>query len=203
MSHNTWLHKAAGVIAKPLVNTPVTPNQVTTVRLAAGIGAAVLMAMGTQYWMNIAGGLFIASMILDRADGVLARLSDKTSPGGHLYDLLADAISNGLIFVGLGIGLRTGTYGSDALIYGVIAGGSVASVLFLVLKLEDLDGERAGEIGAFFGFDPDDAMLLVPVAIWVGWSEQVLVAASIGAPFFVVLFVGIFLYRRKNPKNGR
>ena len=90
----------------------------------------------------------------------------------------------------------------DAIIYGAVAGASIAIVLFLVLKLEDLDGERAGEIGAFFGFDPDDAMLLVPVAIWLGWSEQILVAASIGAPFFAVLFVGMFLYRRKNMKNG-
>ncbi len=202
MSHNTWLHKAASVIAKPLVNTPVTPNQVTTVRLAAGIGAAAVVALGTQYWMNVAGGLFVLSMVLDRADGVLARLSGKTSPSGHLYDMWADAISNALIFVGLGIGLRTGTYGMDAIIYGVVAGASIAIVLFLVLKLEDLDGERAGEIGAFFGFDPDDAMLLVPVAIWLGGSEQILVSASIGAPFFAVLFVGMFLYRRKNPKNG-
>lgn len=202
MSHNTWLHEAANVIAKPLVNTPVTPNQITTVRLAVGIGAAAVMAMGTQYWMNVAGGLFVLSMILDRADGVLARLSGKTSPLGHLYDLWADAISNALIFVGLGIGLRTGSYGMNAIIYGVIAGASIAIVLMLVLKLEELDGERAGEISSFFGFDPDDAMLLVPVAIWLGWTEQVLVAASIGAPFFAMLFIGMFLYRRKNPKTG-
>jgi hypothetical protein len=72
--------------------------------------------------------------------------------------------------------------------------------LCLVLKLENLSGERAGEIGSFSGFDPDDAMLLVPIAIWLGWAEQVLLAASIGAPFFAALFFIIFLYRRRSFK---
>jgi archaetidylinositol phosphate synthase len=197
MSHNTWLHKVAGVIAKPLVETPVTPNHITTVRLAIGVTAAACMATGTQDWMNIGAALFVLSMVLDRADGVLARISGKMSRVGHLYDLWSDAICNALIFVGLGYGLREGTSGADAITYGVIAGCSVACVLFLVLKLENLSGERAGEIGSFLGFDPDDAMLLVPIAIWLGWAEQVLTAASIGAPIFAALFFIIFLYRRR------
>ena len=200
MSHNTWLHKVAGIIAKPLVKTPVTPNHITTIRLAIGLAAAAGMATGAPDWMNIAAALFFLSMVLDRADGVLARISGKISRVGHLYDLWSDAICNALIFVGLGFGLREGTHGPDAIIYGVIAGGSVTCVLCLVLKLENLSGERAGEIGSFLGFDPDDAMLLVPIAIWLGWAEQVLLAASIGAPFFAALFFIIFLYRRRSFK---
>ena len=197
MSHNTWLHKVAGVIAKPLAKTPVTPNHITTVRLVAGVLAAASLATGTQDLINTGAALFILSMVLDRADGVLARISGKMSRLGHLYDLWSDAICNALIFVGLGFGLREGAYGVDAIIYGVIAGGSVVSVLGLVLKLENLSGERSGEIGSICGFDPDDAMLLVPVAIFFGWAEDVLIAATIGAPFFAFLFFIIFLYRRQ------
>ncbi len=53
MSYNTWIHRIARVAMRPLVNTPVTPNQVTTLRLAAGIAAAAAFAVGddsARHW---------------------------------------------------------------------------------------------------------------------------------------------------------
>lgn len=47
MSHDTWIHKIArAAIVRPLAKTSVTPNQVTTVRLIAGVGAAMAVAHG-------------------------------------------------------------------------------------------------------------------------------------------------------------
>ncbi len=40
MSHNTWIHRAVRVAVRPLAAGPITPNQVTTLRLAVGLGAA-------------------------------------------------------------------------------------------------------------------------------------------------------------------
>lgn len=195
MSHNTWIHKIArATIVRPLAKTPVTPNQVTTVRIAAGVSAAIAIAVGDPYWSMIGAWLFILSMLLDRADGDLARLTGRTSPGGHKYDLFADAFCNSLIFVGLGVGLMKSDYGLLAIPMGILAGISVATILMLVIRIERLQGARAAEIGGIFGFDPDDAMLAVPVAILLGWSEPLLAAACIGAPAFAVLF--IFLFRK-------
>jgi phosphatidylglycerophosphate synthase len=193
MSHDTWFHRLARVtVVKPLANTPVTPNHLTMVRLAAGLGAAGSLAAGETDW---AAGLFVLSMLMDRADGDLARLTGKTSPFGHKLDLITDALCNTLIFVGLGIGLSGGAYGAWAIPMGLLAGGAVALILFLVLRIEALEGARAAEIGNFHGIDPDDAIVAVPIALWLGWAEGLLVAASIGAPAFAIFFV--WLFRRK------
>ena len=73
MSHNTWIHKIArATIVRPLAKTAVTPNQVTTVRIIAGIAAAGALAVGDASWSIVGGWLFMLSMLLDRADGDLA-----------------------------------------------------------------------------------------------------------------------------------
>lgn len=201
MSHNTWIHKIArATIVRPLAKTSVTPNQVTTVRILAGVSAALCLAYGKVEWSNYGAILFILSMLLDRADGDLARMTGRTSPGGHTYDLFADAFCNALIFVGLGIGLRESGFGLWAIPLGILAGCAVATILMLVIRIERLQGARAAEIGGIFGFDPDDAMLFVPVAVLLGWSDQLLMAAAFGAPAFAILFVFLF---RKALKDAR
>ncbi|MBO6521908.1 MAG: CDP-alcohol phosphatidyltransferase family protein [Rhodospirillales bacterium] len=195
MSHNTWIHKIArATIVRPLARTSVTPNQVTTVRIVAGVGAAMALAHGSVEWANYGAVLFILSMLLDRADGDLARMTGRTSPGGHTYDLFADALCNALIFVGLGIGLRASEFGLWSIPMGILAGAAVATILMLVIRIEGLQGARAAEIGGIFGFDPDDAMLAIPIAVLLGWSEGLLVAATIGAPAFALFF--LFLFRK-------
>jgi len=178
-----------------LARTSVTPNQVTTLRLTAGISAAACFAVGGTLWPQIGGGMFVFAMVLDRADGELARMTAATSPGGHKFDLIADTASNALAFIGLGIGLRESALGLLALPLGVFAGAAVAAVLWLVMRMEEMGGARAAELGGFAGFDPDDAMLAVPVAVWLGWSVPLIYAAAIGAPAVALVF--FFMFRRR------
>ena len=186
MSHNTWIHRIVRVGVRPLIATPVSPNHVTSLRLAAGIAAAGLCAVGDPTYRAWGAGLFVISVLLDRADGELARLADKRSPGGHKYDLLADSFCNAIIFVGVGWGLRGGDLGFWAAALGLVAGVAVAAVLLLTLRLEARAGARAGELGGAAGFDPDDAILFVPLLIWLGYSQAMIVAAAIGAPAFAL-----------------
>ena len=82
MSYNTWIHQFARQLVQPLVNTPVTPNHLTTGRLLFGLSAAVCFCFDETFW-NVMGALaFVISMVLDRADGELARLSGKSSRFG-------------------------------------------------------------------------------------------------------------------------
>lgn len=195
MSHNTWLHRIARTtIVQPLAGTAVTPNQLTTARLASGIAAAGLLAIGPA-WFIAGATVFAMAMLLDRADGDLARSTGQTSAAGHRYDLASDAACNTLVFVGLGIGLRDGEHGLLAIAMGTLAGIAVAIILGMVMRLEASGGERAGEIGGAAGFDPDDAMLAIPVALWLGWHDGLLLAAAIGAPAFAVAFA--LGFRRK------
>ena len=195
MSHNTWIHRGVRILVRPLAKTPVTPNQITTLRLLTGIGAAAAFAVGEIFWQNVGGVIFVLSLVLDRADGELARLGGKSSLWGHRFDLISDGLANGLVFVGIGVGLRESVLAYWALPMGVLAGGAVSAVLWLVVRVESSQGLRALELPPAGGFDADDAMLAVPIAVWLGGAVPLLIAAAIGAPVFATLF--FWWYRRK------
>lgn len=186
MTHNTWMHRVVRVGVAPLANTGVTPNHLTTLRLVTGLAATASFAVGTPVWRAWGGGLFVVSMFLDRADGELARLGGKSSAWGHKYDLVSDAVCNALVFLGIGIGLRDGAFGPWAAVMGLVAGAAITAILLLVLRMEEMVGERAAQFQGAAGFDPDDAMLLVPLLVWVGWAEALIVAACLGAPAFAL-----------------
>ena len=153
-----------------------------------GLLAAWFYTYGQEIWSNIASVLFIISIFLDRGDGILARLTGKSTDWGHKYDLISDAICNSLIFVGIGIGLRETELGLWAIPLGIGAGLSIAIVLILVVHAENSGGLRATELRSIGGFDPDDAMLLVPFAVVVGWGTQLILVAAIFAPLFLIFF---------------
>ncbi len=180
---------------RPLVATRIAPNHITTLRLATGLAAAGALAHGDEAWRYWGAGIFLFSMFLDRADGELARQSGKTSPQGHTYDLISDGATNALAFAGLGVGLRDGLFGTWAPSMGFAAGAAIAAILLLVLRLEYLYGARAGELGARGGFDPDDALLILPLAVWLGGADWLLLAAAIGAPSFALFMVAKFRNR--------
>jgi archaetidylinositol phosphate synthase len=183
MSHDTRVHRIVRPIVRPIVNTAVTPNHLTTLRLLTGIAAALLLAGGNGFWSDVAGAIFLLSFLLDRADGELARLSGKTSSGGHRFDLYADYSANILIFVGMGIGMQGGPLGSAAVALGATAGAAIGAIFWVVSRVERLEG-AAGFPDAQ-GFDPDDGMIFIPLAIWLGAEAYVLCAAAIGAPLFL------------------
>ena len=195
MSHNTWIHRVArAAIVRPLRPLGVTPNQLTTVRLATGVTAAIMLAIGGVASAAWAASVFALAMLLDRADGDLARTTGQTSAAGHRFDLASDAICNALIFVGLGVGLRDGQYGMMAIVMGIAAGLAVTAILAMVMRIEASVGERAAELGSSAGFDADDAIIAVPIALWLGYSDGLLLAAAIGAPVFAI---GFFVFFRK------
>ena len=170
------------------MGTGITPNQITTLRLAGGLAAAVAFAVGTPVWDYAGSALFVVALFLDRADGELARLGGKTSSWGHRYDLIADSASNSAAFIGIGIGLRDSVLGWWALPAGIAAGLGVASILWMTIQVEARDGARAAELAGGGGFDPDDAVLVAPIAVALGGGVPLIVVAAICAPAFAVFF---------------
>jgi hypothetical protein len=100
-----------------------------------------------------------------------------------------------LAFVGLGLGLTDSSLGSWAVTLGLLAGGGVAAVLLLVMRVEKLQGARAGELRGVAGFDPDDAMLIMPIAVVCDAAGGLLLAAGVGTPLFALVF--FIFFRRK------
>lgn len=193
MVGDSWTHKMARVCVLPLVNTPVTPNHLTTLRLMTGLFACGLFAIGTVEANLYGGWLWILSAFLDRADGELARVSGKTSTWGHQYDYCSDLLVTALFFVGIGISLQATTFWNVALGSWTIAmGGSAAvGVVIAGVLAEKIDqakkhvGEKA--YPSFAGFDFDDILYLFAPVVWLDLHLPFLLGASMGAPAFAVL----------------
>jgi len=201
ISHDTWIHRAVTPGVRALARTPVTPNQLTWLRLGTGLSAAVLIAVGSAPWTWIGCGVFVLSVLLDRADGVLARLTKRFSDFGHKLDLISDALVNALILVAAGYAARDSVLGGWGLPLGLLAGVSVAGVLLIVMRMEEVKGARAAELGGRAGFDPDDAVLLIPAFVLLGWTVPLVVAAAACAPAVALFFVLRFrhdLWRRED-----
>lgn len=184
MSYDTWAHRIVRPIVRRLVNTAVTPNQLTALRLLTAMASFLLLASGDPQWSNVGAAIFLVSFFLDRADGDLARQSGKSSAWGHRFDLCSDYSANILVFVGMGFGLQSSPLGIAAVALGALAGSAIGLIFWLVRCVERTEG--AAVFPAAGGFDPDDAMVAIPIAIWLDGEMYILVSAAIGAPAFFV-----------------
>ena len=192
-----WDARLARRLITPLKDSWVTPNNLTTVRLCVGLGAAAAFLPGTYGWSNLAALLLIVSNFLDHTDGELARISGKTSRIGHLYDLASDAAVTILLFVAMGAGLaaRRGLLlGLPPIVLGAAAGVAIALIFWLRMQIEDLGGKAASRQASMGGFETEDVLYLLPLVTLCNGLVPFLIAASIGAPLFAVWV--IFDYRR-------
>jgi len=185
--HTSWTHRLTRLMVRPLIATAVTPNHLTTGRLITGIAACLAFAPGTESGNLWGGVLWVLSCLLDRADGELARLSGRTSPGGHHYDYLCDVIVNGLVFLTIGIGLRDSALGAWAPALGVLAGGSVVVASVLAERLEKTEDTGKKAYSGVAGFDFDDLLYLFAPVAWMGWFIYILIGAAAVAPVLAVL----------------
>ncbi len=185
--HSSWFHRAVRLFVRPMVGGTITPNHLTTARLVSGVVACVGFALGDPV-SNIWGGiLWILSFFLDRADGELARISDTSSEGGHIYDYYSDLAVNSLFFVAIGVGLRNGDLGGWAIALGLLSGVSIAAASVLSERLEEEFDDGGKAYAGILGFDFDDILVLFAPAAWLGLFPYLLIGASVGGPFFAVL----------------
>lgn len=161
MNH-TWSHAAARTLVRPLVGTRVRPNHITMLRLATGAVACVL---------------WLISAFLDRADGELARVGHMQSRSGHLFDCYTDVVLNSPFFLAAGINLRHA--GGWAIPAGIVTCLAMAARCLLAEAYENqlATGERVWEGG--WGFQPDDALYLSPLFVWLHGLAPILAAAAV------------------------
>ncbi len=186
---------------RPLVGTWVRPNHLTSLRLATGFASAAALAVGSAGWTYIGAGVLLVSLFLDRADGELARQSGHTSRFGHIYDLVADGASNAAVFVGIGAGVARTCPDCPGLLHGALAGVSVVLAEALMIYLDTMALQKSSELGGRWGFDPNDAMFLVPLALVLGAGGVALSAAAFGGPLAVVALAILAVYRIRRQRK--
>ncbi len=103
--YHSFLRPAAAVLVRFLKNTPVTSNQVTLISAITGVFSGIL----TGYRYPVLGGILLfLSMILDCADGQLARAKGEAGTLGRILDGAADYTT--AIFVHIGIAVYLSAY---------------------------------------------------------------------------------------------
>lgn len=195
---DTWSHRAARALVRPLLGTRVRPNHVTTLRLVTGIAACALLLEPSPARTLWAGVLWIVSTLLDSCDGELARIGNMKSRGGHLFDYYSDIGLNSAVFVCAGVGLRHGMLGEWAIPLGLVAGGAMLACCWLSEVYERLKGPGSRTWSNAGGLQLDDGLYLLAPAIWLGWLAPITVAAAVcTSVLMVVIAVRLAGLRRR------
>jgi archaetidylinositol phosphate synthase len=182
MSANSWSHRLVRPFVRPLIGTRLSPDHLTWLRIITGGVACGCFAYGSS-GARIAGGVvWIISALLDRADGELARLGNRTSAQGHRFDMHADTGVNAAMFLAIGIGLRDGALGHWAIAIGFLC--SVSMFLCLTWS-EEIEAELepgAVVLAGAGGFDPDDLFYLIGPFAWADVLDYVLAGGTVILP---------------------
>ena len=95
-------------LVKLLVKIGVTPNIVTSTGLVVNIIAAVVFIIGGEYgqqgdlsYIGWGCGLILFAGLFDMLDGQVARIGNKASKFGALYDSVLDRYSELIMFFGI------------------------------------------------------------------------------------------------------
>lgn len=187
----TWDARLARRLVTPLIDTPVTPNHLTTLRLLIGVAGAWCLAQGGFGWSNAGALLIVLSNFVDHTDGELARISGKSSKIGHFYDLASDALITVALFVSMGLGIvaQGGRMLAPPVLLGTIAGAAVALIFFLRMRIEAFAGKAGTRQASVGGFETEDVLYLLPLVTLFDGVERFLLVASIGAPLFAAWVV--------------
>ena len=97
-------------LTRILVNTPVTPNQITLISFFVGLISAFLFSQVGYANSVIAAILLVVSTWIDGVDGEIARVKFMETDIGKKLDIYCDNIIHFLVFtaIGCGIYLKTG-----------------------------------------------------------------------------------------------
>jgi hypothetical protein len=133
-----------------LARTPLTPNQITALSLAAGLAGAVCFTVGRWDWSVAGGLLLILCYTLDNCDGEIARMKRMSSEWGAHFDDVVDWLVDGAFFAALGYGTWAATGNVIWFWLGIAAtfGATLDYVIDIVLYARakgDADGKTREE----------------------------------------------------------
>jgi phosphatidylglycerophosphate synthase len=120
-------------LSRPLsrlaVRWGISPNVVTVLSLTVGLAAVWCFWRATPAWALVGLALYAAAVVLDHADGEVARLTLTESSFGATFDVVVDTIIHALLVIAIGTTAQQVAGGGAAVIGYVAALGVVASAL--------------------------------------------------------------------------
>jgi phosphatidylglycerophosphate synthase len=198
MVRDSWLDRVfhrrlSQPVSRLAIRVGASPNQVTLASLVVGLGGAWSLAGGSPGAAALGLGLYLVAVVLDHADGEVARLTGTMSRFGHWLDIAADTTVHATLVLAMGVAAGRLGEGSGSLLGTLAAAGVVASAA--AASLWPLDPAAAGPRGGRLARVLDGmgnrhgfyALLLAFVAA-SGWAPGVLPA------LLVVVGIGSHAY---------
>lgn len=182
-----WLGRTAAAPARLLHRLGVTPDQVTIAGAILGLAAAAVIARGA---FGVGITLWLVGRILDGYDGMLARISGRTTLFGGFLDITLDMLA----YSAMAIGFAFAMPGDRTLWLFVLLGYVMAITTTLALSslLERADRELGGDRSLQFTPAPaeggETTIVYVLIALAPGWSRPVLLG-------WLVLLAATFVHR--------
>lgn len=189
-------------LARSLRPTPLTPNQVTAFTLLLAIATGAMVAAG---W-NIAGGIAIQAVsVIDGVDGELARLRDRATRFGGVFDAVTDRYADAIILAGMTVyAVRLEDHPRPEFV-GALALGAALIVSYSRARIEaDLpDIAASGNLDSIFGLASRDVRLLAAaIGTVLGqcyWTLIILAAVSGLTIAWRLLYLRITVGARRLP----
>ncbi len=168
-------------IARSLRRTPLTPNGVTSFTMLLAVATGLMVAAG---W-NIAGGILIQAVsVIDGVDGELARLKDKVTRFGGVFDAVTDRYADAVMIAGMLVfAVRFESHPRPEFV-GMLALSAALIVSYSRARIEaDLpDVAQSGKLDSIFGLASRDVRSLVAAVGTVAgqcyWTLVVLAVIS-------------------------
>jgi phosphatidylglycerophosphate synthase len=212
---DSWLdrilhRRLSRVVSAAAVRIGIAPNLITLASLAVGLGGAVSVARGTVGGATLGLGLYLAAVVLDHADGEVARLTGAESRLGHWLDIAADTTVHATLVLAMGAaGSAAGAGGAMGLgvlaAAGVVLSAAVASAWPMdrvprrpaprVARLLESLGNRHGFYAMLLAF-------LACLAVAPGLVSALLVVVALGSHAYWMGRTGVSVAGRARSRRS-
>jgi phosphatidylglycerophosphate synthase len=157
-------------VSRRAVAWGVTPNQLSFVGLVLGLASVASFARGTPASALVGLLLYAASVVVDHADGEVARLTLTESRLGEWVDIGVDTVVHALLVVALG-GVVARRAGASAALVGALAAAGVVLSSAVAKLFPTGTGGVGGFLGALGSRDGFYAMLALFIAA-LTWAPR-------------------------------
>jgi len=183
-------------LIRPFARTGLTPNMVTAISFALGLGSAFIFAFAMDTMAGWGALLFMLAVLVDHMDGELARMTGQTSTLGHHLDYIVGTLNYAALFVGLGVGFSSGPWGNTALVLGLTVGIANPVICALRMVMDTRHGADAVEHPHFGGFELEDFIYLIGPITWLGGLEYFFLFYGLGT-FGYLIFTILSFFRQE------
>ena len=186
-------------VTRAAIALGITPNQLSVASLLVGLAAAWCFWLGTPV-ATMAGLLvYVVAVVLDHADGEVARLTLAESRLGEWLDILVDTLVHATMVIAMGLTAER-TAGGGALLgvvgaLGVVASAAVAKVWPTTGAVDNV-GATLENLGSRDGFYAMLLLFIAARAVAPGALPPLMIVVALGSQAYWLARAGYTLRAR-------